>query len=168
LKTQWQTQSEYQLARNSRLREMIHSIDKDVPRTDRHLPEFKYEDSAGLTAVRELLLAYLMLNFDLGYVQGMNDIASALWLVFRDEALTFWAFAHWMEDLEPLYAFDQHGIENQLKLVSTLVRFVDPHLMHQLERANSTHFLFCLRWLLVFFKRDFDVSGARKIWEVRG
>eukprot|EP00035_Acanthoeca_spectabilis_P033127 m.22097 g.22097 ORF g.22097 m.22097 type:complete len:174 (-) comp5762_c0_seq2:664-1185(-) len=70
-------------------------IDKDVARTDREHPFFAGDENPNLTALQNLLLAHTMLDPELGYVQGMNDIAgtllygSASWLCVCDRLTPF-------------------------------------------------------------------------------
>lgn len=53
-------------------------IDKDVPRTDRDHPFFAGDDNPNLVALQNILLAHTILDPELGYVQGMNDIAGTI------------------------------------------------------------------------------------------
>ena len=55
----------------------------------------------------------------------------------------------------------------KLSLLSNLVKFVDPELMAHLEANQSGDCLFCFRWLLVNFKREFNQDDAQLVWEVR-
>jgi hypothetical protein len=68
-------------------------IEKDVCRTDRTLPFFEGDDNPNLVKLSDILLTYSMFNFDLGYVQGMNDLLSVI-LIEMDgnEVDSFWCF----------------------------------------------------------------------------
>ena len=71
--------------RFAKWRERKKRIDKDVRRTDRSHPFFRSEASQSLKAVRNILLTYAMYNFDLGYCQGMSDLASPIvYVMMRD------------------------------------------------------------------------------------
>eukprot|EP00127_Corallochytrium_limacisporum_P002749 Clim_evm58s136 gene=Clim_evmTU58s136 len=58
-------------------------IDKDVMRTDRNLPLFAEDGGEGLTAITDVLLAYCGAHGELGYVQGMSDLAAELVQISR-------------------------------------------------------------------------------------
>jgi len=50
------------------------------------------DDNPNLDILHNILMTYVMYNFDLGYVQGMSDILSPLLMLFQDEVETFWCF----------------------------------------------------------------------------
>eukprot|EP00045_Choanoeca_perplexa_P006271 m.53368 g.53368 ORF g.53368 m.53368 type:complete len:532 (-) comp13554_c0_seq1:73-1668(-) len=166
IKQQWQSMTEKQVKNNYRMKDSILSINKDVPRTDRFQELYEDEDGPGLTAVHDVLMTYVVYNFDLGYVQGMNDLVAGLYYVLHDEAETFWCFCHWMEEQASLFAMEQKGMLDKLELLKTILQFVDPNLMAHLRDNESEHLLFCFRWLLVSFKREFHYESALYIWEV--
>lgn len=82
-------------AGNETFRQNKKIIDKDVARTDREHPFFAGDENPNLTALQNVLLAHTMLDPELGYVQGMNDIAgtllygSASWLCVCDRLTPF-------------------------------------------------------------------------------
>lgn len=78
---------------------MITSLpsDKDVTRTDRELPFFAGDSSRNLQTLQDILMTYVMYNFDLGYVQGMSDLLSPLLCTLQDEVETFWCFVAFMD-----------------------------------------------------------------------
>ena len=43
--------------------------DKDVNRTDRTVPFYSGENNANVATLRDVLMTYMMYDFDLGYVQ---------------------------------------------------------------------------------------------------
>ena len=85
-----------------------------MPRTDRETPLQKDDDGEGQRMLNDILMTYCMYNFDLGYVQGMSDLVSVLLRVLEDEVDTFWCFAHWMEELEPMFSLEQPGMLKKL------------------------------------------------------
>lgn len=155
-------------------------IEKDVHRTDRHLPIFAGEDiphpdpdspfaEAGtnvhLEQMKDMLLTYNELNRDLGYVQGMSDLLAPIYAVSQDDAVAFWAFAKFMERMERNYLRDQSGMRLQLLTMDQLVQFLDPKLYEYLAKVDSTNFFFFFRMILVWYKREFDFPDILRLWE---
>ena len=46
-----------------------------------------------------------------------------------------------------------------------MTAFVD--FMAMLEATDSANMLFCFRWLIVSFKREFSFEDIKRVWEVR-
>ena len=63
--------------------------------------------------MREILLTFNEYNENLGYVQGMTDLLSPLYVIIQDEVLVFWAFANFMERMERNFVRDQTGMKNK-------------------------------------------------------
>ena len=71
MKTQWESISEAQEERFSAFRERKVQIEKDVHRTDRTQSYFEGDNNPNLVELKNILMTYVMFNFDLGYVQVM-------------------------------------------------------------------------------------------------
>lgn len=72
-------------------------IEKDVNRTDRTLPYFSGERNPHLILLYDILMTYVMYNFDLGYVQGMSDLLSPILILMSNEVDAFWCFVGFMD-----------------------------------------------------------------------
>jgi hypothetical protein len=68
-----------------------------VVRTDREHAFYKNDDSPYLVKLKSILVTYCFYNFDIGYVQGMNDYLSPILIVMQDENDAFWCFKGWMD-----------------------------------------------------------------------
>lgn len=75
----------------------ISDAEKDVNRTDRNHPFFEGEHNLNVTALHDILMTYIMYNFDLGYVQGMSDLLAPILYVTQNEATAFWCFVGYMD-----------------------------------------------------------------------
>lgn len=71
--------------------------EKDVNRTDRNHPFFEGEHNPNVTLLHDILMTFVMYNFDLGYVQGMSDLLAPILYVTQDEATAFWCFVGYMD-----------------------------------------------------------------------
>lgn len=156
-------------------------IEKDVHRTDRNIslfmdsdtphpdPESRFAEvgtNLHLEQLKDMLITYNEYNVNLGYVQGMSDLLSPLYVVFQDDAISFWAFCHFMNRMERNFLRDQSGMRQQLLTLDQLVQLMLPDLYKHLEKADSTNFFFFFRMLLVWFKREFEWDDVLRLWEV--
>jgi hypothetical protein len=57
-------------------------------------------------------------------------------------------------------------MHQQLTTLESLIRFMDPLLYGHLEKCESTNLFFCFRWILIWFKREFQWGDVMKLWEV--
>ncbi|KAF2397284.1 RabGAP/TBC [Trichodelitschia bisporula] len=162
-------------------REQKNRIEKDVHRTDRHIPLFAGEDiphpdpdspfvDAGtnvhLEQMKDMLLTYNEYNKELGYVQGMSDLLAPIYAIVQDDAVAFWGFVGFMERMERNFLRDQSGMRLQLLTLDHLVQLLDPALYLHLQKADSTNFFFFFRMLLVWYKREFEWPDVLRLWEV--
>ncbi|CAO3623278.1 unnamed protein product [Cunninghamella echinulata] len=166
-------------ARNSqKFLEEKHRIDKDVHRTDRNIDFFAGEElpnpdpqmsvgtNANMEILKDILVTYNFHNTKLGYVQGMSDLCAPMFVGMGDEAMAFWGFVNFMDRVQSNFFTDQSGMHRQLKTLNALIKFMDPQLYKHLEETETTNLFFCFRWLLVWFKREFDWEDVIRLWEV--
>ncbi|KAL6778092.1 hypothetical protein ACKKBG_A16895 [Auxenochlorella protothecoides x Auxenochlorella symbiontica] len=180
LRAQWRGVSRAQAARWARWRERVARVDKDVRRTDRGAAPFAREGGAGARMLRRLLLTYAMYNYDLGYCQGMSDLAAPILAVAmagrgggrlaRDqqaevESEAFWGFANLMEGVGANFSTDCTGMHAQLEALRQLLELLDPPLHAHLHRRDCLSLYFCYRWLLILFKREFGFDQVLRLWE---
>ncbi|GLC59853.1 hypothetical protein PLESTB_001542900 [Pleodorina starrii] len=161
LRQQWQSMMPAQEARCGSWRCHRTAVDKDVRRTDRGHPFFAREGCAGLRALRNVLLTHVVYDRDLGYCQGMSDLAAPLLVVMRDEAEAFWAFAALMERMGSNF----QGMNLQLGALRRLMQLLDPQLHAFFERRDCLSYYFAFRWLLILFKREFKFEEVLTLWE---
>ena len=144
------------------LRHYLRIIDKDVPRTDRNL-QF-YQNPRNLLALRNILITYVSFSPDIGYTQGMNDLVSRFHVVLKSEYKTYYCFLNFMERVEKEFLED--GMISKLELVQTLLRKMDWELYDFFKTLEIKELLFCHRWLLLNFKREFNYEDSLKIFEI--
>lgn len=71
--------------------------EKDVNRTDRTHPYYAGDNNPHLEQLYDILMTYVMYNFDLGYVQGMSDLLSPILFLMDNEVDAFWCFVGFMD-----------------------------------------------------------------------
>ncbi|XP_022123891.2 TBC1 domain family member 15 isoform X1 [Pieris rapae] len=166
MKLQWRSITEKQESRFSEYRERKSLVEKDVNRTDRSHPFFAGDNNPNVLLLQDILMTYVMYNFDLGYVQGMSDVLAPLLLLLGNEVDSFWCFAGFMEKIASNFDMDQAGMKQQLLNLQQLLTFAVPDLAKHLASKDSGNMYFCFRWLLVWFKREFSFSDIMRLWEV--
>lgn len=165
LRAQWSAISDRQSARFAKWRERKSRVEKDVRRTDRCLDFFAGSQNDNVTKLRNMLLSYVMFNFDLGYCQGMSDLAAPMLYVMDDEAEAFWGFESLMGTFESNFNVDGTGMHCQLAALRKLVEVVDPGLATYLADRGHSDYYFTFRWLLVQFKREVSFEEVLRLWE---
>ncbi|KAG7213329.1 hypothetical protein KM043_002626 [Ampulex compressa] len=166
MKLQWRSMSAAQENRFSDYRDRKNLIEKDVNRTDRTHPYYSGDNNPHLAQLYDILMTYVMYNFDLGYVQGMSDLLSPILCLMDSEVDTFWCFVGFMDKVSTNFEMDQTGMKAQLCQLYTLLSTTDPQLAHYLNKHDSGNMFFCFRWLLVLFKREFNAVDIMKLWEI--
>ncbi|KTW26691.1 hypothetical protein T552_02698 [Pneumocystis carinii B80] len=163
LKQGWQNNKEKQAGEV--FKDQKCRIEKDVHRTDRKIKS-STEINYHLETMTNILLTYNEYNKDLGYVQGMCDLLSPLYIVIENEVLSFWAFVNFMKRMQYNFSEDQSGMRKQLMILDQLIQLMDPKFYAHLENASSTNFFFFFRMLLVWFKREFEWDDVLRLWEI--
>ncbi|CAG9838930.1 unnamed protein product [Diabrotica balteata] len=100
MKLQWKRMTKVQEDNFSDYRERKSLIEKDVNRTDRTLDFYAGDNNANLQTLNDILMTYIMYNFDLGYVQGMSDLLSPILMLLDNEVDSFWCFVGFMNKVE--------------------------------------------------------------------
>lgn len=166
MKLQWRSMTPGQENRFSDYRNRKSLIEKDVNRTDRTNPYYSGDNNPHLVQLYDILMTYVMYNFDLGYVQGMSDLLSPILCLMDNEVDAFWCFVGFMDKVSTNFEMDQAGMKAQLCQLYTLLSTTDLQLANYLSRHESGNMFFCFRWLLVLFKREFNAVDIMKLWEI--
>ncbi|RNA41958.1 TBC1 domain family member 15-like [Brachionus plicatilis] len=189
---------------NTKLMNDIKQIDKDLERTT-YLIEIEEKDLADKTKIknslRNILITFSAFNqsssdemsnngcFDLGYTQGMNEIASVFLSVFDQESIAYWCFSNYMlKDsysksmltlnttqitdnhslkINAAHYFSDSGMSKKISHLKYLFGIIDPEYYQKLASIDLDHFNFCHEWLILNFKRCFySTNEYQKCFEV--
>lgn len=82
------------------------------------------------------------------------------------QADAFWCFVGFMDIVFANFDMDQAGMKRQLLDLNKLVALANPSLFNYLKDHGSENMYFCFRWLLVWFKREFNLDDILELWEV--
>lgn len=166
MKLQWLSMSVDQEKNFSDYRDRKCQIEKDVKRTDRTEEFFQGDDNKNLVLLQDILMTYVMYNFDLGYVQGMSDLLAPILRIMTNEVDAFWCFVGFMDKVYTNFDIDQAGMKRQLSDLNSLTALANPRLYRYFEEHGAENMYICFRWLLVWFKREFSHSDILTLWEV--
>ncbi|XP_076255657.1 TBC1 domain family member 15/17 [Rhynchophorus ferrugineus] len=166
MKLQWKSFSKQQENNFLDYAQRKSLVEKDVARTDRTLEFYAGDNNINLQTLKDILMTYVMYNFDLGYVQGMSDLLSPILWLMLDECDAFWCFVGFMDKVMSNFEIDQAGMKEQLTNLHVLLNFVDPKLANYLVEHECGNMFFCFRWLLVWFKRELSQEDVMRFWEV--
>nr|XP_061805417.1 TBC1 domain family member 16-like isoform X2 [Nerophis lumbriciformis] len=148
-------------------RKVQFTVDKDVVRTDRSNQFFRGENNPNVEIMRRVLLNYAVFNPDMGYCQGMSDLVAPLLTEIQDESDTFWCFVGLMENTIFISSPRDEDMERQLMYLRELLRLMLPDFHQHLTALgeDGLQLLFCHRWILLCFKREFPDTDALRMWE---
>lgn len=166
MKMQWLSMSDKQESNHLGYQARKCQIEKDVKRTDRTIEYFAGDNNPNVNRLQDILMTYVMYNYDLGYVQGMSDLLAPILCVMLDEVDAFWCFVGFMEMVYTNFDIDQAGMKRQLKDVNQLLAIANPRLYKYFSEHESDNMYMCFRWLLVWFKREFTHYDIMSMWEV--
>ncbi|TPX40371.1 hypothetical protein SeLEV6574_g06644 [Synchytrium endobioticum] len=163
------------------VRESYHRIEKDVLRTDRNFPFYAipkvpnltqpksdgYRPSNNMEKLRDVLMTYACCASDAsGYVQGMSDLASPILYVMNgNEAAAFGCFVEIMKSMKDNFRKDGSGMRAQLDTMEKLIHVADKALHDHLVKTGSINMFFIYRFVLVYFKREFEFDDVLLLWE---
>ncbi|XP_069809021.1 TBC1 domain family member 16 isoform X4 [Dendropsophus ebraccatus] len=154
-------------AQKSFWRNVQFTVDKDVVRTDRSNQFFRGEDNPNVEAMRRILLNYAVYRPGVGYSQGMSDLVAPLLTEVLDESDTFWCFVGLMQNTIFISSPCDEDMEKQLMFLRELLRLMHLRFYKHLQSLgeDGLQILFCHRWILLCFKREFSDSEALRMWE---
>jgi hypothetical protein len=176
------------------IRDWKYRIEKDVIRTDHaisfyHTTGTSQEWTRELEALRDILVTYTFSEYlrfakkegienvdgetvrgvtteELGYCQGMADLATPLYAELLEESVAFRAYAGLLARIGRNFNVDQTGMQRQLAQLDKLMRFMDPVLHRHFIDIECGHYFFAFRWLLIWFRREFNYRDTLDLWEV--
>ncbi|CAL4235995.1 unnamed protein product, partial [Meganyctiphanes norvegica] len=100
------------------------------------------------------------------YTQGMSDILAPILAEVRNEADVFWCFAGLMSKTIFITSPKDEDMEKNLKYLCELLRLMAPRFYeHMASQQDGLDLLFCHRWILLCFKREFPEDAALAMWE---
>ncbi|GAB2232566.1 hypothetical protein Droror1_Dr00011606 [Drosera rotundifolia] len=158
--------SPYQAKRFTKFRERKRLIEIDTVTIDRSVSFYHGDDNPNVTSLHDILLTYTFYNFDLGYGQGMSDLLSPILYVMRGDSEAFWCFSALVERLGTNFDRSHSWVHSELFALSKLMEILDIELHNYFKQIGCSDYLFCFRWILTQFKREFNYEETMTLWEV--
>ncbi|CAH1798329.1 unnamed protein product [Owenia fusiformis] len=147
----------------------IRQIDLDVNRTYRDHIMFRQRYDVKQQALFHVLSAYSMYNTEVGYCQGMSQIA-ALLLMYMNEEDAFWALSTLLTDSRHA----MHGVF--IPGFPKLMRFQDHHdriikkflpkVKKHLDRHEIHASLYTIKWFMQCFLDRMPFHLTLRIWDI--
>lgn len=160
----------------------------DIPRMSPLIPLFQQ------TLVQEIferiLYIWAIRHPASGYVQGINDLVTPIFVVFltefidkdadvenypvskiaesdvhKLEADTFWCFSKLLDGIQDNYTFAQPGIQKRVNLLKELITRIDNNLHRHLERHHVEYLQFSFRWMNNLLMREMPLHCVIRIWD---
>jgi len=148
----------------------IRQIDLDVNRTYRDHIMFRERYNTRQQDLFHVLAAYSMFNTEIGYCQGMSQIAALLLMYLNSEEDAFWALSQLMS--HPRY--NMHGFF--IPGFPKLIRFQEHHdkILHKKLRRLQKHLvansidtgIYTLKWFFQCFLDRLPFSLSIRVWDL--
>jgi len=146
-------------------------------------------------SLKRLLYIWSMINNDISYFQGLNELCTPMFLVFLTyrfgdisndgfinntffhskgktylpsiEADTFWCLTNIITMLKNKYIFTEGGLfaEPMVTKFELLITKIDPKLQSHLSTMGIHFFHFSFRWMLCLMIREFSIKNLIYIWD---
>mmetsp|Transcript_23943 Transcript_23943/g.66479 ORF Transcript_23943/g.66479 Transcript_23943/m.66479 type:complete len:470 (+) Transcript_23943:176-1585(+) len=113
-----------------------------------------------------ILSAYAVHDPEVGYCQGMSDLAAPFVVVLQDDVEAFWCFECFMRTVRRNFCTSGEGMRGQLKALAFALQQRDPVLMHKLRQVGAAECLFAYRMALVCMRRELSLSNCLLLWEM--
>lgn len=141
-------------------------VEKDIARIDRSNAFFYGDDNPNREIMKNILLNYAFHNAGNNYSQGMSDLLAPVLCEIQNESETFWSFAGLLQRSLFVCAPTDADIDRNLNYLRELIRIMLPRFYEHLQcYSSSMELLFCHRWLILCFKREFTESVVIRMWE---
>ncbi|XP_037087277.1 USP6 N-terminal-like protein [Pollicipes pollicipes] len=146
----------------------VRQIDLDVNRTYRDHIMFRERYGIQQQALFHVLAAYSVYNTELGYCQGMSQIA-ALLLMYMNEEDAFWALSVLMAgNLYNMHGLFIQGFPKLLRLQlhhEQILKKYLPKLKKHLDRNGIDTTIYTLKWFFQCFLDRVPFTLALRLWD---
>lgn len=165
--------------------EILRQIRVDMPRTCPNTPFFHQRPIRA--AMERILYIWSIRHPASGYVQGMNDLVTPLFLVsiqpFVTDALhcdvgaldpsvlanieadTYWCLSKLLDNIQDHYTFSQPGLQRMVLRLEDLINRLDKDLHNHLLQEGIQYMQFSFRWMNCALLRELPMRSITRLWD---
>jgi hypothetical protein len=168
--------------------ETLRQVIVDVPRTAPNVPLFRNDRIRRILS--RLLYIWAMRHPASSYVQGINDLATPLLVVFlgdyydgqdvldghvmnhlSDERLdeleadVYWCLTNLLAGIQDHYTADQPGVQRMVMRLEELVNRIDGDLCRHLRDTGIEFLMFSFKWMNCLLLREFQLRCVVRLWD---
>lgn len=168
--------------------ETLRQVLVDVPRTAPEIPLFRNDRIKRM--LTRLLYIWAMRHPASSYVQGINDLATPLIVVFladyydgqdvldgdvmnhlSDERLddleadVYWCLTSLLAGIQDHYTSDQPGVQRMVMRLQELVNRIDVDLCRHLREMGIEFLQFSFKWMNCLLLREFHLRCVPRLWD---
>ncbi|ODQ64281.1 RabGAP/TBC [Nadsonia fulvescens var. elongata DSM 6958] len=166
---------------------MWHQISIDIPRTSPGIKLFGYPSTQ--QAMERILYLWAIRHPASGYVQGINDLVTPLFMTFLSayvdtddlrsydpaqlpktvldtvEADTLWCLTKLLDGIQDNYIHAQPGIHRQVHDLQQLTSRIDCDLVRHLKDQHVEFMQFSFRWMNCLLMRELSLDNVIRMWD---
>lgn len=168
--------------------ETLRQVLVDVPRTAPEVMLFRHEKVR--RALARLLYIWAQRHPASSYVQGINDLATPLMVVFLSEyfdskdvlnatimdevsddlmkeveADCYWCLTKLLAGIQDHYTSDQPGVQRMVMRLEELVNRIDTGLCEHLREVGIEFMQFAFKWMNCLLLREFNLRCVMRLWD---
>jgi len=148
----------------------IRQIDLDVNRTYRDHDMFRDRYNSRQNALFHVLAAYSVYNTEVGYCQGMSQIAALLLMYLMEEEDAFWGLHQIMNNSKiAMHGFFIHGFPKLMRFQQhhdKVMRKFLPRLKKHLDKQGIDSGIYTLKWFFQCFLDRIPFSLTLRVWDL--
>lgn len=147
----------------------LRQIDLDVNRTYRNHIMFKDRYSTKQCMLYRILVAYSIYNSEIGYCQGMSQLA-ALLLMYMNEEDSFWSLSTLMSsDRHAMHGFFIPGFPKLRRFSAhhdTIIKKLLPKVYRHFKDFGIDSTLYTLKWFFQCFLDKVPFTLTLRLWDI--
>jgi hypothetical protein len=165
----------------------LKQIQRDVPRP--HLTQSILLTPVVQNALCRMLFLWTLRHPVVGFVQGMNDLASVFFSLYLYEKLgddweqaelienvsetelleieadTFWSLSKLIDGMQDAYTNERKGLFRMLDTISLVISKVDPDLANHFKNEEIQYNTFAIPWLNCLLMRAFPLEMVWRLYD---